>query len=317
MFLLTAIFIHERLKPRAKSFGTTSAAAGKITRALGAAPNAFNQQDHPPNQSIVLQMTEFEPSQRRYSQVFALAMFGSLLLHLACIVLVLKYTREDDPDPEFGAPAIKIQIELLAKRSEATDLPPGPDAEESKASAPIPEQVKAAEHTPLPQDVPVKTEAPELPVAPVRTKEQVEEEKISVAAPKSPSPVAIAAEARAIPSSEIIEKSESPAAPVQGTGESSQRVRASWQKELIAHLDRHRRYPAGHSLDRVEILVNFIIDETGHVLSSKIIRSSGQTAFDEAALAMIRRSDPLPKPPPLVTQEGLSFTLPVVFRAKR
>jgi periplasmic protein TonB len=31
---------------------------------------------------------------------------------------------------------------------------------------------------------------------------------------------------------------------------------------------------------------------------------------------MIRRSDPVPQPPPAVVQEGLSFTLPVIFRAK-
>jgi outer membrane biosynthesis protein TonB len=38
--------------------------------------------------------------------------------------------------------------------------------------------------------------------------------------------------------------------------------------------------------------------------------------FDEAALAMIHRSDPVPPPPPLVADEGLSFTLPVIFRVK-
>ena len=39
-------------------------------------------------------------------------------------------------------------------------------------------------------------------------------------------------------------------------------------------------------------------------------------AFDEAALAMVRRSDPVPAPPPLIADEGLSFTLPVIFRVK-
>jgi hypothetical protein len=31
---------------------------------------------------------------------------------------------------------------------------------------------------------------------------------------------------------------------------------------------------------------------------------------------MVRRSDPVPQPPPLVADEGLSFTLPVIFRVK-
>ena len=31
---------------------------------------------------------------------------------------------------------------------------------------------------------------------------------------------------------------------------------------------------------------------------------------------MVGRSDPVPPPPPLVADEGLSFTLPVIFKVK-
>jgi TonB family protein len=64
-----------------------------------------------------------------------------------------------------------------------------------------------------------------------------------------------------------------------------------------------------------EILVGFELDETGRVLSSNVVQGSGDASFDEAALAMIRRSDPVPKPPAAVVAEGLTFTLPVIFRA--
>jgi TonB family protein len=46
------------------------------------------------------------------------------------------------------------------------------------------------------------------------------------------------------------------------------------------------------------------------------VKGSGDPVFDEAALAMLHRSDPVPAPPPLIADEGLSFTLPVVFRVK-
>jgi hypothetical protein len=36
----------------------------------------------------------------------------------------------------------------------------------------------------------------------------------------------------------------------------------------------------------------------------------------KTALAMVRRSDPVPQPPPQVADEGLNFTLPVIFRAR-
>ena len=45
----------------------------------------------------------------------------------------------------------------------------------------------------------------------------------------------------------------------------------------------------------------------GHVLSTSIVKGSGDAAFDEAALAMVRKSDPVPPPPPAVADEGLSF----------
>jgi TonB family protein len=54
----------------------------------------------------------------------------------------------------------------------------------------------------------------------------------------------------------------------------------------------------------------------GHVLSMDIVKGSGDPAFDAAALAMFKRSDPLPPPPPMVADEGLYFSLPVIFRVK-
>jgi TonB family protein len=63
-------------------------------------------------------------------------------------------------------------------------------------------------------------------------------------------------------------------------------------------------------------VVNVTFDRVGHVIASSIAESSGDAAYDEAALAMLRRSDPVPQPPPLIADEGLSYTLPVLFRVK-
>ena len=87
-------------------------------------------------------------------------------------------------------------------------------------------------------------------------------------------------------------------------------------EEAVAHLDKHKRYPAERSQKGAEILVSFALDRMGHVLSASIVKGSGDTAFDEAALAMVRKSDPVPMPPPRVADEGLNFTLPVIFRVK-
>ena len=85
-------------------------------------------------------------------------------------------------------------------------------------------------------------------------------------------------------------------------------MRATWEKKLLAHLDRHKRYPAGSARkSAATVVVNFELDRMGHVLSASIVKGSGDPAFDEAALAMVRRSDPVPQPPPLVADQGLSF----------
>jgi TonB family protein len=55
----------------------------------------------------------------------------------------------------------------------------------------------------------------------------------------------------------------------------------------------------------------------GHMMSAEVVKGSGDAAFDEAAVAMMRRADPVPPPPPLVADAGLSFTMPVIFRNGR
>jgi protein TonB len=202
-------------------------------------------------------------------------------------------------------------------RITARDVALGPDVEASIATPRVVEQKEVIEPTDLPRAVPVETEDPERVVATVEKNKPKHDEPNAQAMPAIASVESIAVEATAPPSSEIITESTRSVTPAQGTGESPQRVRATWQKELIAHFNRHKRYPANRSAQTVEVLVNFDLDETGHVLSSSIVQGSGDPSFDEAALAMIRRSDPVPKPPSLLVEEGLNFTLPVIFRAKR
>jgi TonB family protein len=259
-------------------------------------------------------MSHFESSQRISMPAWALAAFGAIVIHVAFIALAREYLHVDEPEAELGAPAIEIGLEPLAPRLEPIDLPPGPDAEESIAAPPAVERVRV-EPTILPLAVPSETEDPELGVALVKQKEPKEELSALAPLPVSPAVPTEATKATARPTSEIAQESVRSITPALGTGESTQRVRAAWQKELIAHFNQHKRYPPNGSLD-AEILVNFVLDKDGRVLSSAIMRGSGDASFDEAALAMIRRADPVPKPPPLVVQQGLSFTLPVVFRVK-
>src|SRR5713226_5838254 len=256
--------------------------------------------------------TEQEPSRR----LWIFAGLSALALHLGGGALAVAHLRAVDLDETLGAPAIEIGLELTSPRLEASDLPPGPDTDASVASPALAEQKAEVKETELPKDVPTETGDPDRVVAPNESQKPKEDDPKIAAVQTSASTESVAAEATATPSSEAIQKGPRSISPSQGTGETARRARVTWQKELIAHLDKHKRYPAERSQKSAEIVVSFALDRMGHVLSTSIVKGSGDTAFDEAALAMVRRSDPVPQPPPLVADEGLNFTLPVIFRVK-
>jgi protein TonB len=257
-------------------------------------------------------VTEQKPSRR----LWILAAVGALALHVGCAALAIAHMQTDDPDDSLGAPAIEIGLEMMAPRQEVTDLPPGPDTDASVASPALAEQQAEVKETDLPKAVPTETEEPDRVVTTNDIKKPEKEEQVVAAVQTQASQESVAAEATATPTSEAIPEGPRSVAPASGTGESARRVRATWTKELIAHLDKHKRYPAERQQKTAEIIVSFVLDRTGHVLSTSITKGSGDTAFDAAALAMIKRSDPVPQPPPLVADEGLNFTLPVIFRVK-
>ena len=257
-------------------------------------------------------LDEKEPSRR----LWVFAAVTALVLHIGGAALAISHLQTEEADDALGATAIEIGLELASVRREATDLPPGPDTDASTASPQLAEQKAEVKDTELPQDKPTETDEADRIVTPNESKKPKEDEPKIAAVQTAASTESVAAEATATPSSDAIPEGLRSVAPAIGTGESARRARATWQKELVAHLDKHKRYPAERSQKSAEIQVRFTLDRLGHVLSTSIEKGSGDTAFDEAALAMVRRSDPVPVPPPLIADEGLSFTLPVIFRVK-
>ena len=63
--------------------------------------------------------------------------------------------------------------------------------------------------------------------------------------------------------------------------------------------------------------VFIVLSRLGHVTSVRVVDSSGDAAFDEAAIAMVRRSDLVPRPPAALTEDEFKFTLPVDFSAAK
>src|ERR1700738_3925039 len=263
-------------------------------------------------QKLMPELDEQKPSRR----LWFFAAVGALVLHVGGAALAITHLQTDETADSLGASAIEVGVELASVHREATDLPPGPDTDASVASPQLAEQKAEIKESDLPKDTPTEAEEPDRVVTQNESRKPKEDDPKIAAVQTSASTESVAAEATATPSSDAIPEGPRSIAPSQGTGETARRARVTWQKELIAHLDKHKRYPAERSQKSAEIVVSFALDRMGHVLSTAIVKGSGDAVFDQAALAMVRRSDPVPQPPPLVADEGLNFTLPVIFRVK-
>lgn len=247
--------------------------------------------------------------------VWAGAALMALALHAGLILAAIWALQPDEFDDDTGAPAIELAMDMAAPKTAATDLPPGP---ESEASAASPESARAtpkAETADRPKDDPVESDTPDRVVSPEVARKPDREPDKTKPQPSEASTASVASEAMSAPAQETTAEGRVAVAPTIGAGQNAQQVRANWQKRLLAHLNRHKRYPAGVRQRTAENRVVFTLDRLGHVVSARVSASSGDGAFDAAALEMMKRSDPVPAPPALIADETLTFEVPVVFRA--
>ncbi len=261
-------------------------------------------------------MSDLDTEQRPSRRLWFFAGVTALALHLGGAALALAHLPANEAAEDLGAAAIEVGVEMTAPRAEATDVPPGPDSAASAASPALAEQKAEPKDTELPKDTPAKSDDPDRAVTPDDTKRPVEKEAKVAAVSTSASKQSDTAEDAATPGSDTMPQGLRSFAPAPGTGDTARRLRAAWRRGLLAHLDKHKRYPANRAHKSAELLVSFVLDRMGHVLSTSVVKGSGDPAFDEAALAMIKHSDPMPPPPSAIPDEGLNFTLPVIFRAK-
>lgn len=240
-----------------------------------------------------------------------------------------------------GAPEPAIMIELaavsVAEEAPAEDLPVAPERVEPE---PVPEPVKEPEKLPEPEPEPEPTpvaepeiKLPDLPAIPKldavllppppepKVERKPDPPKKIVQRKPPPKPKVVqrkpverevpkAREAAAPPAS--TPRASAPSNASLGTAASSAAATASWRSSLIAHLNRHKRFPAGASPGTVQVA--FAIDRGGRVLSARVVRSSGDSALDHEAAAMIQRASPVPAPPAGVGGAGsVSLSVPIRF----
>ena len=108
-----------------------------------------------------------------------------------------------------------------------------------------------------------------------------------------------------------------PAAPPQASSPPTPPSNAlpNWQGQVLGRLEKFKQYPEDarfHHQQGVAYL-RFTMNRQGQVLSASIDRSSGNAALDAEALALVRRAQPLPKPPADVPGDRLELVAPIEF----
>ncbi len=259
-------------------------------------------------------MSELETEQRPSRRLWILAAVGALAIHVGCAALAIAHLRSDDGDDSLGATSIEVGVELRSPHRETADLPPGPDTDASMASPALAEQKAEIKPTELPKDVPTESEDPDRVVAPNDSKKPQEDDPKIETVQTAASTESVAQEATARQALEEAPEGETVTAPNIGIGKDRQRLSAEWGRQISAYFELHKRYPKVQKGKSAKVKVSLVLNRQGRVLSVGVLESSGDPLYDEAAISMIRRSDPVPRPPAKLTDEQFSYSLDVNFK---
>jgi protein TonB len=233
----------------------------------------------------------------RWGICFALA----LCFHFAgAMALVAKWS--ENSDLVANAPVIMIDLAPVAAAPEVVPNDMPPDQVAARQEEPEPEPPKPIEKIELP---PPETKAevtlpPPPPKVVEKPKEKKPDKKKSIARAPSAAP----------------QRADRAAAPVPGASSRDSNAVPSWRSQLVARLERYKRYPSEARGDNGTTQVAFRVDRSGGVHNARIARSSGSSLLDRETLALLERAQPMPAPPPEASDADLSVVAPVRYNMR-
>ena len=242
-------------------------------------------------------------------------------------------------DPEVVEPISKSQLEAKAepdseaklKAEEAEHTTDSPTKISRPASSPAPVVVRAQEEAP-PQD---KEEEPAKHVSLMKggalTALPASAPRPKIATAPAPKGMRVAQKTRSSSASRKASaqgkragsSGNSGKASVRGDGGTSDKaggagsrgVRASYATQLRRWIERHKRYPRSAKMRGVQGqgVVRIVINRSGRVLKSTLVKSAGDRYLDDEIRSLPMRASPAPKPPKQFSGARHTLTLPVRF----
>lgn len=254
---------------------------------------------------------EQKPSRR----LWIFAAVAALTLHVGGAALAIVHLQEEPSGAMLGAQGIDVGLVFGSEKTEITDLPPGPDSSESAAAPALAEQKAVEKESDLAKATPIESDTPDRLVTTKDSKKPKEDDPKLAAVATSASEASVAQEATARPNLE----QEGTGIIDQGLLKDRKKAESDWNSMISAVIERHksRYYPKTRKNKSASVKVSFVLNRLGNVVQVNVLESSGDTAFDEAAVAMIRSCDPMPKPPIQLTDDTFSRTLNVNFNERK
>jgi len=270
---------------------------------------------------MILTVDPLEPQRVRTRRWAGAALFV-VTAHIACTAVALWHWPEDEAEDSTASPVVVEMVPTPAvMRVDSPDVAHGPLMEEAMLTPQAAKETKEEVEKEMPKVEPSPAPDPEvvLPSPQPVADKKPEEEKPEEDKPKQQSAdQAVAAPLTTAPPRVDAAEQQVAVAPSPGSAAAAARAKAAWERSLVSHLNRFKRYPDAARARRNEgdVAVQFTIDRAGGVIASRIIRSSGSPALDEEALAVLQRANPLPAPPGHVNGSTFDLTLPIQFRIR-
>lgn len=300
----------------------------------------------------VMTIDPAEREQAKDTALWIVAALVVAALHVGVVAAYL--LLRPAPEGMATAPVIDVAfVPAEDKQSEAAPeaqpAEPTPKVEQSDLPPPKDESVATHESVTEPEPPPAKAETvpPPEPVPPpvaLQVPDPVPElahpDEVTVVPPPPPKPAEQAPEAkkpaperaaRKPATEEKDEKKHKPAPPKPASEQASRRTQvamapnpgagsegaragqASWESEVAARIRSAASYPSG-SRDSGTARVSVTIDRNGRLVSRRLAGSSGSSALDSAALAIVARAAPYPRFPAGMTVAQASLIVPLHLR---
>jgi protein TonB len=235
------------------------------------------------------------PEAARWGACFALA----VAFHAAGAAALFARWSEDS-NLVAGTAVVMVDLAPVAVSPNiTTDVAPGPLQQEAEPEPQPEKPIEKVELPPDPQAEPVVAVTPPPKLEPPKEKKPKQKHASLASAP-----------------TRADQQVDRPAAPMPGLSSRNSDALPNWKTQLVAKLERSKRYPSEARGDQGIAQLAFSVDRQGGVHNARIVRSSGSSVLDHETLALVQRAQPLPPPPPEVSGAQIPIVVPIRYNAR-